>query len=247
MHCDSRLFRVEPTAAMAWDRIFRPYCPETSRAFANAVCAGTALPSNSGLPGALFVVGAAIRVGKSEPSGVTYKIPVHITVVAGLHAHDPAVMGVPDRIAPQRAVVAKGGRSLEVPSAHFEPGGLVGVDAGRADIHQVSRKRAFELAVRKPAEVETVPDLHGTEISVSGKLLVKPGTAVAMDAPVHFMLNVRSQVLVPIRSLFAPISADAVPAGHMFHPAAGIVRLRHIPDNPGDDSSSSSSITLFRN
>ena len=94
--------------------------------------------SNSRCPGALFVVCAAIRVGKSESSSVAYKVPVHIMVVACLHAHDPSVMGVPDRIAPQRAVVAKGGRSLEVPSAHLESGGLVGVNAGRADIHQVS-------------------------------------------------------------------------------------------------------------
>jgi hypothetical protein len=125
-------------------------------------------------------------------------------------------MGVPDRIAPQRAVVAKGGRPLEVPSSHFEPGGLVGVNAGGADIHQVSGKRAFELTVRKPAEVETVADLHGTEVPVPGKFAVKPGTAVAVDAAVHFMLNVRSQVLVPVRSLAAPIPADAVSAGPCF-------------------------------
>jgi hypothetical protein len=58
--------------------------------------------------------------------------------------------------------------------------------------------------------------LQGAKVSVSGKLLVKSGTAVAMDAAVHLMLNVRSQVLVPVRSLPAPIPADAVPAGHCF-------------------------------
>jgi hypothetical protein len=162
------------------------------------------------------VVPPAVCVGKSKSARVADKVAVNGMIVARLYAHHPAVMGVGNRIASKRALVAKRGRSLEVPSSHFEPGGFVGVDACGADIDQVSRKRAFERAVGKPAKIHAVPDLERSKVFVSCILLVEPGTAVAMDAPVHFMLNVRSQVLVPIGSLPAPESADAVPAGHCF-------------------------------
>jgi hypothetical protein len=125
-------------------------------------------------------------------------------------------MGVPDRIASKRTLIANRGRSSKVPSAYFEPGGLVSVDAGWTNIHQVSGKRAFESSIRKPAEIEAVPDLHCTEISVSGKFLVKPGTPVTMDTAVHFMLNVWPQVLVLIGPLLAPVPADTVSAGPCF-------------------------------
>jgi hypothetical protein len=158
----------------------------------------------------------AIRIGKSEPTRVTYKVPVYITVIPGLHAHHTSVMGVPDRIASQRTLVAQRGCSLEVPSAHFEPCGLVGVNAGGTDIHQVPGKRAFEFIIREPAEIDAISDLHRPEVSVSGKFPVKPGTSVAMDAAVHFMLNIWPQILVSIGSLFAPVYSNGVSAGPSF-------------------------------
>ena len=58
-----------------------------------------------------------------------------------------------------------------------------------------------------PAKIDAIGNLHGPEIPVSRKLLIEASAAVAMDAPIHFMLDEYPQVLIAIGPLFLPGSA----------------------------------------
>jgi hypothetical protein len=113
-------------------------------------------------------------------------------------------------------VDTNGGRSLKIPTPHFVPGGFIRVDPGWTYIDQVPGKRTLERAVGKTAEIDSISNLHGTQIAVARELLVKPRTPIAVNAAVHLMLDELAQILIAVGSLLAGIAPYGVSAGNRF-------------------------------
>src|ERR1700754_4212203 len=74
--------------------------------------------------------------------------------------------------------------------------------AGRTDLGQVAAERALQYAVLLSSEVDMV--MRGKHIQVipSGIVPVEPDTPVTFYAPVHLMVDQRSEILIPERAFF---------------------------------------------
>jgi hypothetical protein len=120
---------------------------------------------------------------------VTDEVPVYISAKARFESNDLTIAGARDRVASQGTVNAQGGTPLIIPTPALEPGGFIRINAGRAEVDEVSRKGTFQRTIFVPTEICPVTDLHGTEVSITGKFLIEPTTSPAMDATVHFMLD----------------------------------------------------------
>ncbi len=188
-----------------------------------------------------------------EPSPVANEVAVDRLVETGLDAHHLPVPGAGDGAAAQGTVDAQEGNPLQIPPPRLVAGRPVRIDARRADIHEVSGKRAFERAVPESTEIDPVCDLHRAEIPVSGKVLVEPRAAVAVNTPVHFVGYELPEVLVMIGALPAGIAPQPVPSRHRFVlqqalPAlvahGAVVRVIH--HEPLDDLPSESHRLLIR-
>ena len=83
-----------------------------------------------------------------EPAPVAEKPAVDPIVAPGHGLQQFAVAGGGDGVAAERAVGADRGGEIVVPVAGLEAVGLVGEDAGRADVDQVAGKRGFEWPSR---------------------------------------------------------------------------------------------------
>jgi hypothetical protein len=64
------------------------------------------------------------------------------------------------------------------------------------------------------AEIGVIRNLHGSQIAIPGKLLIKPATSPAVDTTIHFVLDKDAQVLIPISPLFPQIAPDPVASGY---------------------------------
>jgi hypothetical protein len=107
---------------------------------------------------------------------------------------------------------AKRGSSLIVPPSAKESRRFISVDAGGADVAQIPRKRAFQSTVLVAAEKGAVANLHYTQVAVASKFLIESRAPVTVNTAVHFVLDQRPKVLIPIGSLHPKISSDPVPA-----------------------------------
>ena len=104
--------------------------------------------------------------GIGEPAPVADEPAVHGIVAPCRHLEQFAVAGHRDGIAAERAVRADRGGHVVIPVAGAETGGLVGEDAGRADIHQVAGEGGFQLARPAAARSRLVPARPMTPKSV---------------------------------------------------------------------------------
>jgi hypothetical protein len=130
-----------------------------------------------------------IGVVESIAAPVTDEVSVHIRAEARFEPNDLTIAGARDHVASQGAVNAQAWTPLIVPASPFESRGFIRINAGRAEIDEVSRKRTFQRTIFVPTEICPVTDLHGTEVSVTGKFLIETAAPPAMDAAVHFMLD----------------------------------------------------------
>jgi hypothetical protein len=104
--------------------------------------------------------------------------------------------------------------SFKIPPPTHKSSWFVRVNPGWTDVDKITGKRAFQRTITDSAEVSTIPYLHGPQVMVSSKFLVEPAAPPTMNAPVHFMLNQRSQVLIIIGALFTQITLDPVATGN---------------------------------
>ena len=104
--------------------------------------------------------------------------------------------------------------ALKIPAPPEVAGGFVGINARRADVDQVAGKGALQHSRGAAAEIDPAADAHHAQIPVSGEFLVVPRAAIALDAAVHFVLDQRSQVLVVVGALEAPVAAQAMATGN---------------------------------
>jgi hypothetical protein len=114
-------------------------------------------------------------------------------------------------------VDAEGRTSLKIPSPAGKSGGLICVDACRTDIDEVSGKRTFQRAVLETTEIGVVGNLHGSQVTVAGKLLIEPAASPTVDTPVHLVLNKDAKVLITIRPLLSKVVSDPMAScyGHV--------------------------------
>ena len=127
---------------------------------------------------------------------------------------DLPIAGAGDQVASEGAVNAKGRPPLKVPAPALETGRLIRVDAGGAEVDEVSGKGTFQRAVLVPTKIGTAGDLHGAQVAVAGKFLIETAAPLAVDAAVHLVLNEDAQVLVTVGPLLPGIAPQPVAAGH---------------------------------
>ena len=103
----------------------------------------------------------------------------------------------------------RGGHVI-VPVAGTKPSGLIGKDAGGTDVNKIPGERRLKLSFFNTSVIDSTGAAHDSEISASSKFLIETNAAVALDAAVHFMLNLRSQILIHVGTFSCRYSA----AGH---------------------------------
>ncbi len=109
------------------------------------------------------------------------------------------------------------GGKLHVPLAVVTFGvGLVGEDAGGADLHQVAGKFALQSAILDPSEIDVVVGTVDAKILATGIILVVADAAVAGDAAVHLVADEGAEILILVGA-FGETVATAVVAGHHRH------------------------------
>ena len=94
--------------------------------------------------------------------------------------------------------------------------GLVCKDSCRAYLNEVAAEYAFERAVVTPSEIDPVGRTKHIEILSAGIVPVEPYAPVTLDAAVHHMVNIRTEILIIMSPLFKVIAAVVVP-GHYSH------------------------------
>ncbi|MNE12385.1 hypothetical protein D3C80_1051810 [compost metagenome] len=118
-------------------------------------------------------------------------------------------------VAADRALLADAGRKLHVPLAVVALGvGLVGEDAGGADLHQVAGELALQGAILDPAEVDVVVGAVDPQILAAGVILVVAHAAIAGDAAVHLVVDEGAEILILVGALGEAVAAAVVARHH---------------------------------
>jgi hypothetical protein len=154
------------------------------------------------------------RVGKPVSPSIADEIAVHKFIKMSFEPDDFTIADARNDVAPEGAVNAEGRTSQIIPSPPFESGGFVGVDSCGTEIDEVPGKRTLKGPVHIPAEVGAISNLQSTEVSVSGKILIKPAAPPTVNAAVHFVPDQWPKILILISSFFPQGAPDPMPSGH---------------------------------
>ena len=112
---------------------------------------------------------------------------------------------------------ADGRRCLQVPFAGIMTlERLVGEYACRTDLSQIAAEDILQNAVFVTTEIDVVVRGKGLQVAASCIIPIKPDAAVAVYAAVHFMVQERSEILVPVGPFFEPGSSVDMPC-HQRH------------------------------
>lgn len=157
-----------------------------------------------------------IRKIEAETSSIANEMAVHLFVETSFLPHHLPVTGSACRIAPQRAMEAHRWTPFKVPAPALKSSRFIRVNACGAEIDEIPGKGALQPSTLEPAEVGTVPDLQGPQVTITRKILIETPASPTVDAPVHFMLDKRTQVLIHIGALFPLVTPDPVACGDGF-------------------------------
>src|SRR5208337_2127729 len=102
---------------------------------------------------------------------VTDEPAVHRIVAPGHGLEQFPIAGRRNRIAAERTPRADRGGHIIVPVACPEAGGLVRINAGRAEVDEVAGEGGFELPLPEPAEVDPCRAPHDPQVVAAGELL----------------------------------------------------------------------------
>jgi hypothetical protein len=94
--------------------------------------------------------------------------------------------------------------------------GLVREYTRWAYFNEVSAEFIFEGPVFMPSKINMVMCTEYTQVIATGIIIIKPDTAVTLNAPVHLMVNKRSQFLVLMGSFFETVTT-VIMTGHHGH------------------------------
>jgi len=148
-------------------------------------------------------------------AAIAKEVPVDLSVVAIPYSAEFAVAFSGRRVAAQSAVHTNRGRRLQVPLAgEMLLERLVGEDARRADFDQVAAEFVFQHAVLVPAEIDVIVGRENVEIAPAGEVAIEPNATIALDAPVHLVVDQRTEILVVIRAFVEAEAPVGVPRHH---------------------------------
>jgi hypothetical protein len=158
-----------------------------------------------------------IRVVKAVATAVTDKIAIHCFIETSLKPHYFSVACTGNGVTSERAVDAERRASLKIPPPPGKAGGLIRIDPCRTDINEVSGKGAFQMAVLETTEIGVVGNLHGSQVTIAGKLLIESAAPPAVDTPIHLVLDKDAKVLITISSLLPKVAPDPMTScyGHV--------------------------------
>jgi len=77
----------------------------------------------------------------------------------------------------------------------------IGKYTGGAYFHQVAAEIAFEGTISESTEVKAVVDPEDIQVGAAREIPIKAYAAIALDAPIHFVMNECAHVLVSKGSL----------------------------------------------
>jgi hypothetical protein len=118
-------------------------------------------------------------------------------------------------VATQSAMDADGRGGLEIPDSGVVCFlGFVGECSGGADFNQIAAEFTLKHAVRMSSKIHMVMGAKHIEIPATSGVSVKPDAAVTLDAPVHFMVDERPQILVAVGPFFESVFPVSVPCHH---------------------------------
>src|SRR5208337_1126917 len=145
-------------------------------------------------------------------TAITQKIPVHRSVITILYASQMAVPLSRNGVEAQPAMDTTRRCGLQIPFTGvvtFKR--LVGKNAGRAYLDKIAAEFVLQDAFLMPPEINMMMRRKSAEVATSCVVPVKPDAAVALDAAVHFVINERPHMLIPMGPLFETETAVAVP------------------------------------
>ena len=159
----------------------------------------------------------AVRIGRPESSPVADEVTIDVGVVAVVDALQYTITFAGVQVATYRASCADGGCGLQIPLARIHAAErLIGENTRRADFDEVAAELAFQHAGLGAPKIHPGAGTERGEILAARIVSVKPHAAITGNAPVHFMVDERSEVLVFERPLVAPVDTRRVP-GHDSH------------------------------
>jgi len=88
---------------------------------------------------------------------------------------------------------------------------LVGKDPGRANLDKIAAEFIFQNAGLMPAEVYVVMRGKDLEVTTPRIVPVKSYAPVTLNTAVHFVVNKRTKVLIPVSTFLEPEPAVIVP------------------------------------
>jgi hypothetical protein len=92
--------------------------------------------------------------------------------------------------------------------------GFIGECSCGTDFNQIAAEFTLEHAVRMSPKIHVVMGAEHMEIPATCGVSVEPDAAVTLDAPVHFMVDERPQILVAVGSFFESVFSVPVPCHH---------------------------------
>ena len=146
-------------------------------------------------------------IKKSVTAPVADEIAIDGRAKAGFLTEDLPIAGTHHRVAPEGAIQADGRRALVVPAPSLEARGLIGENAGGAYIGDVAGVRTLQCSVRLATEIDAISALHDAEVAVAAIFLIEPGTAIALNAAVHLVLDQGAEVLIGVGAFFPRIAS----------------------------------------
>ncbi len=100
--------------------------------------------------------------------------------------------------------------SLKIPSPARKARGLVRIDASGTEIDQISRKGALKRSVLISTEIGSMGKLHGAQVAIPRKILIKSAASPAVNTAIHLVLDKYPQVLIVVGPLLSEIAPESV-------------------------------------
>ena len=141
----------------------------------------------------------------SEAAPVAEKVTVDFFMISVLNAAQRTVALARQSITACPAMDADGRSSLQVPFAGIVTlERLVGEYACRTDLCQIAAEDILQNTIFMTTEIDVVVRGKGLQVTAACIIPIKPDAAVTVYATVHFMVQERPEILVPIRPFFKP-------------------------------------------
>jgi len=126
-----------------------------------------------------------------------------------------SISGARRCVAPNPAMHADRRSIFHVPLARVMAAKrFIGEHARGTDFSKIAAERIFQNSVLGSPEIDGIMNCEDIEIAPSGVIPIIADAPVALDAAIHFMIEERPQILVPVGSLLESASAIVMACHH---------------------------------